>query len=184
MKRAIALVILTLLIAGFAFAADTDDFTITVTVNYVDFSLKNAGNTADYNEWPIGNVNAGASSEMTTGTGGDHVYVNNGSNLLLDFKAYSTSAAPTCAFGTPTAWSPADPAGTDTYKLELGKGGLDAVPTSYTTILGTDTGSSNLFYSTVSAGESYHLYAKLGVPTVASDGCEHEIVVYILGIVP
>ncbi len=166
------------------FAQTTDDFTISVTVNFIDFQLMTADSSSAYTNWAIGNINAGGTAEMTTGGGGDHIYVDNNSNVALDFSAYSTSAAPGgCGFGTPTAWLPDVTAGVDTYLLEIDKGESGAVPPSYTTIDGVDIGSSDLFY-TSSAGESYHLYTQFTAPTSASDGCEHSITVNIVATTP
>lgn len=166
------------------FAQATDDFTITVTVNYIEFELRTADDSGDYSLWAIGNVNAGETAEMTTGAGGDHVYVSNSSNVPLDFSAYSTSPAPaSCGFGTATAWTPAVAAGVDMYLLEIDKGEVGTVPPTYTTIDGNSIGTSDLFYS-ASAGESYHLYTKFTAPTSASDGCEHSITVNIVATTP
>ena len=175
---------LALLLATFIWAADTDNFTITVTVDFIDFTLKDAGNTTDYTNWPIGNVNAGSVHTQTTTSGGDHIYVNNLSNVALDFKAYSTSVAPGgCGYGTPTAWTPAASAGTNVYKLELGKGLVGTLPGAFTGITGTTSGTANTYYTTT-AGESYHLYTQLTAPTVAADGCQHTITVYVMAVAP
>jgi len=178
----IGLVIIFGAIAGFA--ESSDNFTITVTCNYIDFELKTADNSAEYTDWPVGNVNEGETVEMTTGAGGDHIYVENTSNVNLEFKAYSNSVAPgPCGYGTPVAWSPGGAAGLNTYYLRLGKGELGAVPGTYTDITGEDLGGAILYYSTI-AGESYHLYTKLTAPNPADDGCSHTITVYIVAIAP
>lgn len=182
MREKLIIVATLAMLMAVCFSADTDNFTITVTVNFIDFDLRNAPNTADYTNWPLGNVNPGSVTEMTTGTGGSHIYVRNMSNIALDFKAYSITAAPSaCGFGTPTAWTPGASAGTNIYKLEIDKGELGAVPAVYTTITGTTLGSANEFHTTA-AGESYRLYTKFTAPTVASDGCQHTITVYIIAV--
>ena len=178
MKKSI--IVLLLLIGTVVIAQESASFTITVTVNYVDFTLRNAADSAPYGTWGIGNLAAGSEAEMTVGTAGDHIFVDNQSNIALSFKAYSTSAAPTaCGFGTATAWAPATTAGTDEYKLEMGKGAVSALPTAYATMDGGDEAGADLVYSTT-AGEDFHLYAKLTAPTAVSDGCGHSITVYVL----
>ncbi len=184
MKSAVILSLFAILAVSAAFAQVTDDFNITVTCNYIQFQLKEADNVANYITWPIGNVNEGETVEMTTGSGGDHVYVNNESNLALDFNAYSESPTPTaCGYGTETAWGPAAAAGLDAYLLELGKGEEATVPVAYTTITATTIGGANNYYTTA-AGESYHLYTQLTTPTTSTDGCQHDITVYIVAVTP
>jgi len=184
MRYIILLAIFAVVVTSGLFAQTTDDFTITVTVNYIEFQLKTADNTADYTTWPIGNVNEGETVEMTTGAGGDHIYVNNESNVALQFSAYSTSPAPgACGYGTATAWSPGAAAGVNIYRLEMDKGALTAVPGAYTTITATTLGGADDFYNTA-AGESYHLYTKFTVPTTADDGCQHNITVYVVATTP
>ena len=184
MKKLILIALIATLCGGALIAQSSDDFTITVTVNYIDFSLRDAADAAPYPGWDLGNVNAGATVEMTTSATGDHIYVDNQSNVALDFAAYSTSAAPAaCGYGTATAWSPGTSAGTDQYLLEMANGGVDTAPGTYTTIDGTAVGSADDFYSAI-AGEGFHLYTQLGIPTVATDGCSHDIVVYVLAVAP
>jgi len=178
MKKMIALLLIVICFS--VWAADTDNFSITVTINYIDISLKeSSSHSTDYATWALDNVSAGAVSEMTSG---DHIWVDNQSNIDLDFYAYSESAAPAgCGYGTPTAWVPTGP-GANAYKLELAQGDA-TTPGTYTTIDGTDTGSADLFYN-ATAGETFDLYGKLSAPTTADDGCQHTVNVTITAIVP
>lgn len=184
MRKLVLVGLFALIAATGLLAQSSDDFTITVTVNYIDFQLMEADSATGYGNWALGNLNAGGTAEMTTGGGGDHIYVQNHSNVALDFSAYSSSPAPAgCGYGTATAWSPGAAAGVDTYLLEMDKGEATTVPASYTTIDATDMGSADLFYSTL-AGESYHLYTKFTAPTSATDGCEHTITVNVIAVAP
>ncbi|MCK5833683.1 hypothetical protein KAH81_08440 [bacterium] len=185
MKR-IVLAIFVILAVGALYAQESESFTITVTVNYIDFSLRNAADSAPYPNWPIDNVNAGATSEMTTTSVGTHILVDNESNVALDFETYSTSLAPTaCGFGTPTAWVAGAASGVDTYLLEMGVGDVSTAPATgdYDIIDGASLPAADLVNSTV-AGESWRLYSKLTAPLTASDGCEHTITVFVVATTP
>jgi hypothetical protein len=184
MKRAMLIGLFAILVATASFAQVTDDFTITVTVNFIEFQLMTADSSGAYPGWAVGNMNEGETVVMTTGGGGDHIYVKNLSNVPLDFSAYSNSPAPAgCGYGTPTAWNPGAAAGTDIYLLELGKGAAGVVPATYTIIDGTNIVSSDLYYTTI-AGESYHMYSRFTTPISASDGCPHNITVTIVAATP
>jgi hypothetical protein len=178
-------IIIIILILGVAALAQ-ESFTITVTVNYIDFSLRKADDSAPYDSWEIGNLDADETTEMSVSTSGTHILVDNQSNVALDFDAYSTSATPTsCEFGTATAWSPDTASGADIYLLEMGKGTVSAVPdvADYHIMDGGDLAGSDNFYSAI-AGDAFRLYSKLTAPTTVSDGCEHSITVYVVATTP
>ena len=184
MKKAL-LGLTILLLVSVVWAQESEDFDITVTVNYIEFSLKDAGDAGLYGIWGIGNLDPGETAEMTTTSSGNHIYVNNSSNVALNFKGYSESVLPTCSFGTPTLWHPGLNAGINVYKLQLGKGAVSAVPvpSDYHVMDSELLSGADMIYSTI-AGESFHLYAKLISPIEVYDGCEHRITVYIVAMTP
>ncbi|HHS49508.1 MAG TPA: hypothetical protein ENN07_00105 [candidate division Zixibacteria bacterium] len=183
MKR-FALLLITILAIGTAFAQTTENFTITVTVNFIDFSLRTADDAGAYGTWAIGNMNAGATSTMTGTAGGSHVLVKNESNVALDFKAFSTSEPPPpCGFGFPTAWTAGSAAGTDVYLLEMGDGTLADPPATWTVVDGGGLGDADLIYE-AGEGENFRLYSRFTAPNIASDGCEHQITVFIVATTP
>ena len=171
-------ILLLLMFATFLFAADNDYFTITVTVQFLDVSLmQSASHSADYTNWAIGAVAAGATSTQTTG---DHIWVNNNSNIVVSFNAWSYDTTTlSCAYGTPTNWTPAAAPGTNQYQLELGKGGASALPSSWSTIIAT-TNPGNTYYTASASDEDHDLYARFTTPSASSDGCQHKITVEIL----
>ncbi len=156
-----------------------DSFTITVTVEWLDISLRTADDAGDYTNWDLGTVPAGTVDSMTTGSGGNHILVKNNCNVTVDFSAYSTTTVPSCSYGTPTAWTPGTSPGLDTYLLEGGKGDLSTYPTSWTTIDATSA-PGNVYASGETPGNDHRFYAKFSTPTSVSDGCQHTITVYIV----
>ncbi len=179
MKRLITIILAVLFIASIAGAVE-DSFTITVTVEYIGINLRTADDGADYVNWPLGTVAAGAVNTMTTGSAGNHVLVKNGSNVALDFSAYSTTVAPaSCGYGTATAWTAGTAAGADIYLLEGGKGTVSAEPGTYTTFPDMVT-PGTVYAAAEPAGTDHHFYARFTTPTSVSDGCEHTITVFIV----
>lgn len=171
------LAILLIMAAGALFAQASENFSITVTVNFIDFALRDSADLVDYPGWAVGNMNAAATATMTRP---QQVFVKNQSNVALDFSAYSTSAAPAaCGIGTSTAWTPGAAGGADIYRLELGIGTAGALPVTWNTFDGGSVGTADALYS-AAADEDFRFYSRLTVPTTVSDGCQHEIVVYLV----
>ena len=179
MKNLIMLMLAVIFAVSIGWAVE-NSFTITVTVEYLQVELRTADDAADYTTWALGTVSAGETNTMTTGSGGDHVLVKNGSNVSVDFSAYSTTAAPaSCGYGSPTAWTAGTSAGVDTYLLEGGKGDLSTLPSSWTTF--DDASPTGDVYASGEPAETdHHFYARFTAPTSVSDGCEHTITVYIV----
>ncbi len=173
--------ILTLLALAMVFVwAAEDSFTITVSVEWIDFSLKTADGTADYTNWNIGMVAPGAVNTMTTGTGGNHILVDNNCNVSVDFSIYSVSAAPgACGRGTPTAWTPGAASGNNIYLLEGGKGAVGALPATWTTFDNTSA-PGDVYAASEPPATDHHLYFRFTAPTSVSDGCDHTVMVYVV----
>lgn len=169
MKRLLLAALLLALVGGLW--AVEDNFTITVSVEYLEINLRTADDSGDYGVWDIGGpVAAGSQHTMTIGSGGDHVLVDNNCNTVMDFSAYSSDA---------TTWAPGLAAGDEVYLLEGGKGDVGAEPGAYTTF--DDASSPGDVYA---AGEpaftNHHFYARLTVPTIVADGNTHTITVAIV----
>lgn len=183
MKKMFVLTMMAVLISAGALLAVEDDFHITVTVDYLEMVLRGAGCSGDYGTWALDQLGTNTTATMTTGGSGDHICVDNGSNVTTDFSAWVTSAAPSaCGYGTPTAWTAGGAPGADTYQLELGydDDGAD-LPLSWTTVTAGVT-SGDVFYSSVGGGTNFHLFAQLTTPTSVSDGCPHDIHVRIVAL--
>ncbi len=168
-----------LALLGALWAAE-DSFNITVTVEYLEIDLLTADGSNPYPGWDLGTVAAGQSDTMTTGSGGDHVLVDNNCNTSVDFSVYVTTSAPgACGYGTPTAWTPAPTAGADQFVLSVGKGDLSSLPSSWTTVTAT-TSPGDVYAAGEPAGTDHHFYAAFTAPTSVSDGCQHSITVHIV----
>ncbi len=180
MKKTL-MILFAMLAAGALYGQASESFSITVTVNFVDFALRDSADLVTYPGWAIGNLNAAATSTMSRT---QQVLVKNQSNIDLDFKAYSTSAAPAaCGIGTPTAWTPGAASGADTYVLEMGVGTVGAPPVTYNIYDGTNPAGADLVFS-ADPEEDFRLYSKLTAPTTVSDGCAHEILVFVVATAP
>lgn len=177
MRLTVILAVFLVAAAGL-FAATSDAFQITVTCQYMDLVLRqSASHTSDYTTWALGTKAAGAASD--TMSIANHIWVENRSNLTTDFSAFVTSPAPSCSYGTPTAWTPGATTGTDVFQLDLGVGTAGAYPSSFTNIASTVT-PGNMYLSTVAAGTSHDLYARFRVPSASSDGCGHTMTVNVV----
>ena len=169
MKRLLLATLLLVLVSGLW--AVEDNFTITVSVEYIEINLRTADDSGDYGTWNIGGpVAAGSQHTMTTGSGGDHILVDNNSSVSLDFSAYSSDA---------TTWTPGVAAGNETYLLEGGKGDVDTEPGAYTTFDDTST-PGDVYAAAEPASTDHHFYARLTVPTIVADGNTHTITVNIV----
>ncbi|RKZ30725.1 hypothetical protein DRQ36_04470 [bacterium] len=171
MKKALLLVgVAALLLSALPLlAADLDEMHITVTVEYIDITLRTADDGGDYGTWAIpGVVATGSQHTMTTGSGGDHILVKNNSSVALDFSAYSSDAG---------GWTAGAAAGNEVYLLEGGKGDVDNEPGTYTTLDDPDPGDQ--YVAAEPANTDHHLYLQLTVPTVVADGAEHDITVTV-----
>ena len=75
------IVLIILILGGVALAQESESFTITVTVNYIDFSLRKADDSALFDLWEIGNLDADETAEMSVLSTGTHILVDNQSNI-------------------------------------------------------------------------------------------------------
>lgn len=182
MRSFLGVLAVLLLLCSVVYAADNDAFTITVQVQYMDVTLRNADETGDYTTWPLGLRAEGEVITQTTGSSGDHIFVDNNCNCEVDFSAYQATTTPApCGYGTPTLWTAGTTAGADIFKLELGKGTQDAEPATadWQTITASSS-PGDVYLSDVPAGEDHHLYTRFTVPTSVSDGCVHQIDVTVV----
>jgi len=174
-----------LLLIGAAWAADNDQFNITVTVNQLGVTLYEDDGATDYGTWALGNMAAGATAQMyfdnPDADGDDHVEAKNEGNCAADILVYSTeSSAPgDCGFGTPTAWAPGAAAGSDIYYLECGEGSESSLPGSYTACDQSASPGTEIV-SNLASGSVAHLFFNFTTPTSVSDGCQHDITVTVL----
>jgi len=176
-KLLVAIVFLT--IATGVFAQVTRNFTITVSVQYIDIQLRTADSTAAYANWNIGSVAAASTQTQTTTTAGTHVFVVNNSNAALNFSAYVANSTTDLGYGTVMNWAAGAAAAANVYKLDLGKGSVGSVPTAWQTITAT-AAPGNTYLTAEPAGTDHRLYARLGIPTSSSDGNQHNITVYVV----
>ena len=182
MRRVFGVLAVFLLLSSVVYAADHDAFTITVQVQYMDVTLRNADETGDYTTWPLDMRAEGEVITQTTGSGGDHIFVDNNCNCVVDFSGYQVTTTPApCGYGTPTLWTAGTSAGDNIFKLELGKGTQDAEPAAadWQTITASAS-PGDVYLSDVAVGEDHHLYTRFTVPTSVSDGCVHQIDVTIV----
>ena len=179
MRKLTTVVALGLLLVVSAYAVE-DNFTITVSVEWMSISLLKADSTVDYTNWDLGAVSAGNVSTMTTGAAGSHVLVDNNCNNPVDFSAYSTTVVPgACGYGTPTIWTPGAAAGNNIYRLEGGKSTVGALPGAWTNITSAVT-PGNSYAPGEPAATNHRFYARFTAPTSVADGCTHTITVYIV----
>ena len=181
MKKVLVLVLGALALwVGLAAAANTDAFTITVTVKWMDVTLKlSEAHGTDYTNWAVGAVDAGVMQTMPSSAIG-HIWANNGSNIPINLQASVASVAPgACGFGVPTAWTAAGAAGTDIYKLEVATGTATTPTGTWTTVLAAPT---TYTASTVAIAGGQDFFYRLTPPTATTDGCQHTLTVTIYAI--
>jgi hypothetical protein len=166
------------LVLAVAFSATSDNFQITVSCQFMDVTLRqSASHVTDYTTWALGVKAAGAGPD--TMPVANHIWVENKSNLPVDFSAFVESPLPSCSYGTPTAWTPGVIPGVDVFQLDLGVGTAASYPASFTNILAT-TAPGNTYLTAAPAGESHDLYGRFRVPSSSSDGCGHTLTVTIV----
>jgi len=165
-----------------AWAADNDDFNITVTVSFLDISLKQSAVPAnDFDVWALGSQALEQETEMGAG---DHILVLNGCNVPIDLKVWSKEdAAPACAFGVPTAWGPTMAVGADDFYSIWCTDVFPCVFDLTNVCPGNDLpGATTITTAPVAIGIDPEIYFKFQVPSGVSDGCEHTVHVRVVAI--
>jgi hypothetical protein len=157
-----------------AYAADTADITVTVTIQNLSLSLSS-------NTWAIGTIAAGSTAQMTEA---NDITVSNDGNVDEDFTLKLTN---------PSAWTAAAAAGADVYALSGlfcaggdapggGDFGADDVLTTTTqtstaAVFGYAGGSDDGV--SVGAGSSVDLWLEFAAPTSSTDFTEQTITVTV-----
>lgn len=172
--------VLGLVLVGFALAQSaSDNFNITVTVEYFEIILLKADSSTDYSTWALGVMATSDSATMTTGSSGTHILVDNNCSGTVDFSIYVNNPAPSpCGIGTPTAWTAGAAPGANTYWLRANDSNISSVPSSWVTITATSA-PGDVYLSGVSSG-NHRLYCRFKPPSSVSDGCQHTINVYVV----
>lgn len=174
------LTLMVMVLAGLLFAQSaTDNFNITVTVEFFEVILWKADSTTDYTTWPLGVMAVSDSATMTTGSTGNHVLVDNNCNTTVNFSIYvNNPAPPSCGIGTPTTWTAGAAPGANTYWLRANDSDISNVPATWVTITATSA-PGDVYLSGVASG-NHRLYCRFKPPSSVSDGCQHTIQVYVV----
>ena len=171
-----------LLLLGAVWAADNDDFNITVTVTFLDISLhESAIHANDYLEWPLGN--RALSEEVEMGVP-DHIWMDNDCNVDVDLVVWSIEdAAPACGFGTPTAWEPSMGGALDHYVLWGSLVNPPLVPADWENCWGDELADNTMITTAkVVSGVDPDIFFKFQVPPNVSDGCDHIVHVRVVAV--
>lgn len=155
-------------------AADTDTFTITITCNFVEMTLKDVSDV-DYVTWPIAQCDP---STPTTMTSAQAVVVDLGTtNVNTDVGCYVSAV--TCSSGSIT-WSVATAIAEDEFKLEVqGYDGVQDPPdmatsTTVSAVLQDISGATKV-------STDVYLYYKFSAPSTTTTGAEQGITVTVQG---
>lgn len=153
-----------------AWAAETGQFTITVTVNFLEVSLKDTTDTDAYITWAIPQMSTAASEPMANLSG---VYVNLGTtNANVDINTWISSTAA-------TTWVVADSPGADTYSLIATGTSVATDVTVWTGATSLDTSTHATIISGTSTSVSNFLYYKFYSPTSTTTGAQQTITITV-----
>ena len=163
----LGMVFISMAVTKSAYALTTDTFTITVTVNYIEINLRNAGDTADYTTWAIGQL---ATSGDKTMADTEAVRVKYGtSSQHTDIQSYvSTECSAWLINATPAA---------DKYEL-VAKGSATTAPSmSGATVL--NSGALQTITGATDISADHYLYYKFFAPTSTGVGTLQTITITV-----
>jgi hypothetical protein len=171
---AVALIVATPALAATAYAAGTEDISVTVTIQNLSLNLSS-------NAWALGTVVAGSATQMTEA---DDITVTNDGNVNQDLTLKLTD---------PAAWTAGAAAAADVFVLSGifcaaadAPGGADftgddvlttSTQTSTAAIFGYGAGSDDGV--SVAAGTSVDLWLEFAAPTSSSDFTQQTITVTV-----
>ncbi len=172
-RRVLGLFIITgIILAGIggfnlAQAAEDDTFTITVTVNFIEISLRNTTDTADYETWAIPQMALAASGPMANASG---VHVDLGTtNTNVDIKTHVSNDG--------DAWTLAATPGADIFSLVVSGTTVTTAPDWTPCISVTDT--TQIIVTDASPAASNFLYYKFYSPLSVGTGTGQTITVTV-----
>ena len=178
MKKALSMIMVLAILAtagfaGTAQAGTSDTFDITITVNYLEMSLKDRAGL-DYSAWAIGQVSTSSANVMASNAGaeGDEgIMVDNGSNVAVDVECYVSNTGGTWVLGGAI--------GDDQFKVEAKS--FDAwqagtAPDMTDAVTITQTGSpGNDLAASVPVNTDKYLYYRFTAPVTTTSGAEQTI---------
>ena len=167
-------------IPNIAEAALTGDFTITVTISYLEISMKMSDGSGSYTAWALGGVTTSDTTTMETGTDGTAVqgiFIDVGESSAFKLSGQITNDSAAWTGGTSDTPAP------NVYLLAMQGAATAVVPVDMTVagaataiVLATDTEIAN---ATGALGVDIFLYGAFTTPETTTTGAEQSITVTI-----